>query len=121
MDVHRDSIAMTGKDNCKPTAEIGGKKAAQVMLVMGSETGSVSGFPNWRQNFRLALRFQQTMEAMYPGLARPMVLCSARYNENLTEGSMLLEVGTDSNTFEEAKYSAELAGDALCSLLNTLK
>lgn len=121
VDVHRDSIAMTGKDKCKPTAEIGGKKAAQVMLVMGSETGSVSGFPNWRQNFRLALRFQQTMEAMYPGLARPMVLCSARYNENLTEGSMLLEVGTDSNTFEEAKYSAELAGDALCSLLNTLK
>lgn len=121
VDVHRDSIAMTGNDKCKPTAVVGGKKAAQVMLVMGSETGSVAGFPNWRQNFRLAIRFQQTMEAMYPGLARPLVLCSARYNENLTAGSMLLEVGTDSNTFEEAKYSAELAGDALCCLLNTLK
>ena len=121
LDVHRDSIAMTGNDRCKPTVSIKGKKAAQVMLVMGSQTGSVSGYPNWRKNFRLALGFQQTMEALYPGLARPAVLCSANYNQNLTTGSMLLEVGTDSNTFEEACYSAELAGDALLNLLNTLK
>lgn len=121
VDLHRDSIAMTGNDKCKPVKKIDGKKAAQVMLVIGSETGSVSGFPNWRQNFRLALRYQQTMEAMYPGLARAMTFCSRKYNMNLTTGSMLLEVGTDSNTLEEACYSAELAGKALLSLLNTLK
>lgn len=121
VDVHRDSIAMSGSDKCKPTATVNGKKAAQVMLVMGSETGSVTGFPNWRQNFRLALRYQQTMEVMYPGLARPLLFASRRYNENLTTGSMILEVGTDSNYFEEACYSAELAGKALLSLLNTLK
>lgn len=121
VDVHRDSIAMTENDRCKPTVSIKGKKAAQVMLVMGSQTGSVSNFPNWRKNLRLALRYQQTMEAMYPGLARPLVLCSSRYNEDLTSGSMLLEVGTDGNTFEEACYSAELAGEALAALLNTLK
>jgi hypothetical protein len=34
---------------------------------------------------------------------------------------MLLEVGTDSNSFEEACYSAELAGNALLNLLNRLK
>ena len=102
VDVHRDSIAMTDNDRCKPTVSINGKKAAQVMLVMGSQTGSVSGYPQWRKNFRFALGFQQTMEAKYPGLARPAVLCSARYNQELTTGSILLEVGTDSNTFEEA-------------------
>lgn len=121
VDVHRDSIAMTGNDKCKPTAEINGKKAAQVMLVVGSQTGSVSGFPDWKQNLRLALRFQQTMEANYPGLARAMLFCSRKYNMNLTKGSMLLEVGTDANTLEEAIYSAELAGNALLSVLNTLK
>ena len=121
IDVHRDSIAMTGNDKAKPTAEINGKKAAQVMLVVGSETGSVTGFPNWRQNFRLALRYQQTLEIMYPGLARQMLFASRKYNMNLTKGSMLLEVGTDSNTLEEACYSGELAGKALASLLNTLR
>ncbi len=121
VDVHRDSISMNTSDKCKPTVDIKGKKAAQVMLVMGSETGSVSGFPNWRENFRLAIRYQQTMEALYPGLARPLLFASRRYNENLTTGSMILEVGTDANTFEEACYSAELAGKSLLSLLNTLK
>ncbi|MEE0929002.1 MAG: stage II sporulation protein P [Acutalibacteraceae bacterium] len=121
VDVHRDSIAMNTSDKCKPTVTIGGKKAAQVMLVMGSQTGSVTGFPNWRENFRLAIRYQQTMEALYPGLARPLAFASRRYNENLTTGSMILEVGTDANTFEEACYSAELAGKSLLSLLNTLK
>ena len=121
IDLHRDSIAMSGNDKCKPTKVINGKKAAQVMLVVGSQTGTVSGFPNWKQNFRLALRFQQTMETMYPGLARAMNFCSRKYNMNLTTGSMLLEVGCEANTLEEAIYSAELASSALLSLLNTLK
>ena len=121
VDIHRDSIAMDGSAKCKPTREINGKKAAQVMLVVGSQSGSVTDFPNWKQNFRLALRFQQTMEAMYPGLARAMLLCSRKYNTNLTNGSLLLEIGTDSNTLEEAVYSAELAGNALLGVLNTLK
>ncbi|MBO5852761.1 MAG: stage II sporulation protein P [Clostridia bacterium] len=121
VDLHRDAIAMSGNDKCKPTKTINGKKAAQVMLVVGSETGTVTGFPNWKQNFRLALRFQQTMEVMYPGLARAMTFCSRKYNMNLTNGSMLLEVGTEANTLEEACYSAELAGNALLSVLNTLK
>ena len=121
VDLHRDSISSGENGKCKPTAEIDGKKAAQVMLVVGSETGSVSGFPNWRENFRLAIRFQQTMEALYPGFARPVNFASRKYNMNLTKGSMLLEVGTDSNTLEEACYSAQLAGKALLCVLNTLK
>ncbi len=121
VDVHRDSIALTGNDKAKPTVVINGKKAAQVMLVVGSETGSVTGFPHWRENFRLALKYQQTMEVLYPGLARTMTFASRKYNMHLTTGSMLLEVGTDSNSFEEACYSAELAGDSLLNLLNTLQ
>ena len=70
---------------------------------------------------RLALKLQQTFEVMYPGLARPMVLASKLYNQNLTTGSILLEVGTESNTMEEAEYSAELTANALISLLNTLR
>lgn len=120
IDVHRDSISLSENNKVGPTVEIDGKNAAQVMLCMGSQSGAVTGFPNWRENFRLAARFQQTMEVMYPGLARPMLLMSKKYNEHLTTGSMLLEVGTEANSLSEAAYSAELVGNCLINLLNTL-
>lgn len=119
IDIHRDSVSRNS-DKVKPVVEINGKKAAQVMLVMGSETGGVSNFPNWRENLKLAVKFQQKTEEMYPGLARAMMLNSGKYNQNLSVGSMLLEVGTDGNTLSEAEYGAELAADALVSLLSTL-
>ena len=118
--MHRDAVA-SGDDKVKLTTEIAGKKAAQVMLVMGSQSGSVTNFPNWKENLKLAVRFQQIMEVMYPTLARPLSLTSKNYNESLTNGSMLLEMGTDANSIEEVEYSAELVGNALVSLLNTLK
>lgn len=120
IDMHRDA-AQSGSDKVKLTADINGKKAAQVMLVMGSQSGSVTNFPNWRENLKLAVRLQQSLEVMYPTLARPLSLVSKNYNESLSNGSLLLEMGTDANTVEEVEYSAELVGNALVSLLNTLK
>ena len=121
IDVHRDAISGDGTDKIKPIVEINGQKAAQVMLVMGSQTGSITNYPNWQQNLSLAVKYQQTMEVMYPGLARAITLNEAKYNQNLSTGSILLEVGSNSNTLEEAKNGAAAAGDALVSLLNTLK
>ncbi len=121
LDIHRDSIALNETDRVRPVAEINGRRAAQVMLCMGSQSGTVKNHPNWRENFRLALKLQQTLEVMYPGLARPLVLASKLYNQNLTTGSLLIEMGTESNTLAEAEYSAELTANALISLLNTLR
>lgn len=120
IDLHRDAVS-SNSNKTKPTVKVDGQKAAQVMLVVGSETGGVTDFPNWKQNFRLAVRFQQRMEKMYPGLARAMLFSSSKYNMNLTNGSMLLEVGTDANTLDEACYSARLAGNALIEVLNGLR
>ena len=120
IDIHRDAVA-DGSDKIKLVKEIDGKKAAQVMLVQGSQTGNVEGYPDWRQNMRLSMLFHQTIEQMYPGLARPILLTSKLYNQHLTNGSMLIEMGTDANTLEEAVYSAELVGNALSKLLSKLK
>lgn len=117
IDVHRDALGGGGNDKTKLVAEINGKTAAQVMLVMGSQTGVVTTYPDWKENLHLAMRLQQTMESMYPSLARPILLASKKYNQNLSKGAMLLEVGTDANTLEEALYSAELVGNALAALL----
>ncbi len=120
LDIHRDAISSGDTDKVKLTTKIDGKKAAQVMLVMGSQSGGVENFPGYKENLKLAVRFQQTMEAMYPTLARSLSLTSKNYNESLTSGSMLLEIGTDANTLGEVRYSAELAANALKCLLNTL-
>ncbi|MBQ2746538.1 MAG: stage II sporulation protein P [Clostridia bacterium] len=121
IDIHRDAITSSDKTKSRPIVEIGGKRMAQVMLVMGSETGGITNFPNWKQNLSLAVKYQQTMEVMYPGLARAITLNSAKYNQNLTVGSLLLEVGSEANTFDEAAAAAEAASAALVSLLNTQK
>ena len=120
LDLHRDAVS-TDDGKAKLVTKIGGKNAAQVMLVMGSQTGGITGHPNWKENLSLAIKLQQTMEAKYPTLARPLMLASKKYNQNLSKGSLLIEFGTDVNTLDEACYSAELVGDSLVSLLNTLK
>jgi len=113
IDLHRDAIAGDGTQKVKPVVEINGKKAAQVMLVMGSQSGSVTNYPNWEQNLKLAVKLQHQLEGMYPTLARSISLVSKIYNQNLTTGSMLIEVGTEVNSIQEVMYSAELLGNAL--------
>lgn len=121
VDLHRDSVS-DGKGNKSAlVTNINGKEAAQVMLVSGCESGSVTGFPKWRENFRLAIKLQQTMEVMYPSLARPILFTSRKYNQHLTTGSLLIECGTEANTLDQAKYSAELLAESLAATLNTLK
>lgn len=120
LDLHRDAVSSGESDKVKLVTEINGKKAAQVMLVMGSQSEGESSFPNWKENLKLAVRLQQTLEVKYPTLARPISLTTGKYNESLTKGSLLIEFGTDANSLAEVHYSAELVGNALASLFNTL-
>ena len=120
LDIHRDAISTSDTKKIKPTVTINGKKAAQVMIINGCEYGSITGYPNWRENLRFGLRVQQAFETMYPGLARPLMFDDRKYNQQLTNGSILIEMGSDSNTLDEAKYSGQLVGDALVSVLEGL-
>lgn len=121
LDLHRDAVSSGENDKVKLTTEINGKKAAQVMLVMGSQSGSVTNFPEWKENLKLAVKLQRTLEEKYPSLARPIMLMPKNYNESLTTGSLLLEFGTEANTLDEALYSADMVGESLIELINNLK
>jgi stage II sporulation protein P len=116
IDGHRDAIG-GGDTKVKPTAVVNGKKAAQVMILAGCESGSVENFPNWEENFRFCLQLQKQLETDYPDLARPLLFKSCKYNFDMLNGSVLIEIGTDANTLEEATYSAELLGQALVKIL----
>ena len=119
-DIHRDSIGNNESGKVKPTFTYNNRKAAQVMIVAGCDDDGTWQFPDWEYNLRFALRLQQTTETLYPGMTRPLKFCPSQYNMHLTHGSLLVEIGTDVNTLDEAVYSGELLGNALVQVLNDL-
>lgn len=118
LDVHRDAIHYDSGTKCKPTAEINGKKAAQVMIISGCEGEGVENFPNWKKNLAFAVSLQANVEERFEGLMRPIFFCHRKYNMDVTKASLLLEFGTDANTLEEAVYSGALVGKALSDMLD---
>ncbi len=119
IDVHRDAIQPSKAEKIKPVAKINGKKAAQIMIITGCEGGDITDFPNWEDNLTFALHLQKTAEEMYPGLMRPVFFCNRKYNMYKTKCSLLLEMGSDANTLDEAAYSGRLIGDVLAKLIET--
>lgn len=119
LDVHRD--ALIGEDGTvyKAVTEIDGVQAAQVMMVMGSSEGGEH--PNWQQNLTLALKIQKQLNAIDPTLARPITLRSSRYNQQLSSGSLLVEVGSNGNTLQEAIQGARLYAQAAGKVLLALE
>lgn len=118
LDVHRDAIYYSDTSHCKPTAEINGRKAAQIMIITGAEEGYISDFPNWEENLKFALCIQKTAEEKFPGLMKPLYFCQRKYNMDTSLCSVLLEIGTDANTLDEALYSAHMTGEVLSDIIN---
>ncbi len=117
LDVHRDAMHQNNGNKIKPVATINGKQAAQIMLISGAEEGAITDFPDWELNLRFALQLQQAMETLYPGLTRPILFSQRLYTMNLHPCNVLVEMGSDGNTLEEAVYSARLIGNALIEVL----
>ncbi len=116
LDIHRDSI---GSDTykIKPTFTYKGKKGAQIMILSGYDPNGYFNFPNWNYNLRFALKLQKECETKYSGMTRPLDFGNFAYNMNINTGSLLIEVGSDGNTLDEAKYSGKLLGKALVQVL----
>lgn len=119
LDVHRDAI-VSGDTVTAPVAEVNGKTAAQVMIVNGCANENIN-YPNFFQNLSFSAALENQMEGDYPGLTRPVLFDYRKYNQHMTTGSILLEVGGHGNTLEQAIYSGELIGSSLGKLLNSYK
>lgn len=117
LDIHRDAIERSDGTRIAPTVEINGKNAAQVMIISGCDDGTM-GMPDYMKNFRFASALQQQLEEDFPGLTRPVLFDYRQYNQDLTTGSILIEVGGHANSIDEALYSGELIGRALADLFS---
>lgn len=116
IDLHRDAIGDSSGKQYRTIAQIGDETCAQVMFVMGTDTTGLE-HPKWQENLKLALRLQQEMDTLYPTLTRPIRLSENRYNQQVTTGSMILEVGCTGNTLKESLSAVRYFADAAANVL----
>ena len=116
LDVHRDAIERENGERIAPTVTINGKSSAQVMIICGCDDGTM-GMPDCMKNLRTAALFQQYMEKSYNGLTRPMLYDYRKYNQDMTTGSLLIEVGGHANSLDQALYAGELTAQAISEAL----
>ena len=117
LDVHRDAIETENGSRMAPVCTVNGQQAAQVMIICGCDNGSSISLPNYRQNLRFAAAWERAMEGTFPGLTRPVLFSYRFYNQDLTTGSLLIEIGGHGNNLNEALYAGQLAAEGLIRAL----
>lgn len=111
-DVHRDALGSNSA--YAPKVKIGDEYAAQIMFVIGTNSGGLE-HPNWTQNLKFAIKVQQKANELYPGLFKPINLTNSRYNQNVAKAANIIEVGATGNTLDECinsmKYLAKILSE----------
>lgn len=104
IDLHRDAVGSS--NSYAPTVKINGNYAAQMMFVIGTNGGGLE-HPDWDKNLKMAVKIQQKANEMYPGLFRPIIIRNSRYNQHVSTGACIIEVGATGNTMDQCILSMQ--------------
>jgi len=122
IDMHRDGI----DESKKLVTEINGKPTAQVMFLNGmskilknNELQKLESLPNpnLAENLAFSFNMQLTANAIYPNFTRKVYLKPYRFSLHMKGKSLLIEVGAQTNTMEEAKNTAKPLADILAKVI----
>ncbi len=113
-DIHRDAIGSI--TDYAPTVRIGNEEAAQLMFVIGTNSGGL-WHPNWETNLAFAVKIQEKANEMYPGLFKPILLTESRYNQHTGKYASIIEVGATGNTLEQAEVSMKYLAKVIDEVL----
>ncbi len=119
IDLHRDGVA----EDKHLVTEIDGKPTAQIMFFNGlsrtNESGVLDSLPNpyIQDNLAFSLQLELLCNHYYPDFMRSIYVKGYRYNLHFRPRSLLLEVGAQTNTLEEAKNAMEPFAEILDKLL----
>lgn len=116
LDIHRDAYSgLWNGANCVERDD--GQRLAYVMLLVGKGTGATgSGFderPDWPQNLALAERITEELGTLVPGISREVKIKTGRFNQHVSTGALLIEVGNNKNTLSEALASCPVIAEAI--------
>ena len=113
-DIHRDALG--NNSEYAPCVKIGDETVAQLMFVIGTDGGGLN-HPNWIKNLKLAVKIQEKANEMYPGLFKPIILRNSRYNQHVTDGAAIIEVGATGNTLEQCNGSMKYLADVIDAVI----
>lgn len=115
LDIHRDSVENSAGKQMVFTTQAQGQTVAQLMMVVGTDANGLK-HPNWPQNMALAVKMHALLEKNCPGICRPISFRSQRFNQDLSTGAMLIEVGSAGNTREQALGAVRILGQTILEL-----
>lgn len=109
IDLHRDEMA----EETRLVTDLDGRPTARFMFFNGlsrtKKTGNIAYLYNENLQDNLAFSFQMQLKAAeyYPGLTRKIYLKGYRYNMHLRDKYLLVELGAQNNTVEEAMNACD--------------
>lgn len=109
IDLHRDGV----REDVRLVTEVNGKPTARIMFFNGLSKSRTNGpieylyNPYIADNLAFSFRLEYEAAQYYPDLTRCVYLKCYRYNLHVRPKSLLLEVGAQTNTLEEAKNAME--------------
>ncbi len=115
IDLHRDALG--SNSSYAPTIKINGEEASQLMFVIGTDGGGLT-HKNWKTNLKLAVKVQETANKMYPGLFKPIIVRNSRYNQHVSDGAYIIEVGATGNTLEQCLVSMKYLSSVIDEVMN---
>lgn len=118
IDLHRDGV----NNNSRRVTEIDGKSMAQFMVFNGlsrNKNGNISYLynPNLEANLAFGLQIKLKAMELYPDLTIKNYLKGYRYNMHLRERFLLIELGNENTTVEEARNTMPCLAEILNEVL----
>lgn len=112
IDMHRDAYT----EGAQLTCAYSGIEAAKLMMLIGSGE-DFEEKPFFEENYALACRITDSINDLCPGMCRDVMIKTGRYNQHIAPNSVLIEVGSNMNTLDQALAAmpvlAEAIGEAL--------
>ena len=114
LDLHRDASG-DNRNQMQTHATADGEDSAQLMLVVGSDASGLT-HPQWEENLALALKLHSQLERINPGIMRYVNLRGQRFNQDLSPGMLLVEVGAAGDNHDKALNAAEVLARGIIAL-----
>ena len=114
LDLHRDASG-DNSNQMVTSATVEGEPSAQIMLVVGTDASGLS-HPDWEENLSLALKLHRQMERINPGICRYVNLRGQRFNQDMSHGALIVEVGAAGNSHAEALRATEVLAKGILNL-----
>ena len=119
IDVHRDAYGSSASGS-KDYVVIDGKEVARIMFVVGTGKGATgTGYgemPDFSSNYALAKKISERLSQFDSRLVRELRVKKGRYNQHVSNQCLLVEIGHNANTFEQAQNAVDYLAQAIADV-----